>query len=196
MRLLGLSPLALGSIVGILLLLTHAYQNWEEWFADNTLPLDEAGNPEMTAKNLRQLSYNKDGEKQYLLEAETMIQFGVTDENQMVQPKVLFFHNQAPSWQTQAAKAVSTQQGSELLLTGNVLIRQQGVEPPATLETATLTLYPDRYFATTKDKVIIRQSGVYIEATGMEADLNRNKLILQKNVTSIYEPEKYDPEKS
>ena len=48
MRLLGLSPLALGSIFGILLLLTHAYQNWEEWFADNTLPLDEAGNPEMT----------------------------------------------------------------------------------------------------------------------------------------------------
>ena len=63
------------------------------------------------------------------------------------------------------------------------------MEQGATLETETLLLYPERSFATTDDKVIIRQQGIYIEAKGLEADLNNNRLILKNNVTSIYEPE-------
>ena len=57
------------------------------------------------------------------------------------------------------------------------------------METDTLILYPEKSYATTEDKVIIRQQGIYIEAIGLDADLNHNRITLRKNVTSIYEPE-------
>jgi len=38
--------------------------------------------------------------------------------------------------------------------------------------------------------VVIRQTGVYIEATGLDADLTNNRITLKTNVTSIYDPEK------
>ena len=66
---------------------------------------------------------------------------------------------------------------------------ETGTLETVTLETETLELFPRRSYASTDDKVIIRQTGVYIEAVGLNADLNENRITLRQNVTSIYEPE-------
>lgn len=89
-----------------------------------------------------------------------------------------------------ADEAHSDAQGDKLFLHGNVVVVQQGVERAAIMETPTLTLYPRTSQASTNDKIVIRQQGLYIEALGLDADLNTNKLTLKSQVTSIYEPEK------
>ncbi len=183
-------PLITSGFLSLFLLAIYAFMNWDQWFTNKLDNINDEGSAEMTAETVRQISFNEQGEKHYLLEADSMVQYIKLDQNLLVRPKVLFFKEQLPSWQTESAEAVSINKGDKLLLTGQVKIQQKSVDPAATLETETLTLYPDRYFATTEDKVTIRQRGAYIEAIGMEADLNNNKLILRQKVISIYEPEK------
>ena len=167
----------------------YAYKLWDQWFDPSGQAVSQQDQPDMVARSVQQVSYNDRGERQYQLIAESMEQFLAQNHNLMIQPDVTFYRDQKASWTTSSAEAVSDGSGEELHLTGNVLIQQRGVEQGATLETETLLLYPERSFATTDDKVIIRQQGIYIEAKGLEADLNNNRLILKNNVTSIYEPE-------
>lgn len=177
--------LLLALIVGGL----YAYNQWDYWFAPSGPAVRQQEQPDMVARSVQQVSYNDRGERQYQLNAESMEQFLAKNHNVMIQPDITFYRDQEASWTTSSAEAVSNSSGEELHLTGDVLIQQRGVEKGATLETQTLLLYPERSFATTEDKVIIRQQGIYIEANGLEADLNNNRLILKTNVTSIYEPE-------
>ena len=124
-----------------------------------------------------------------------MLQYLATDRNLMIRPDITLFQETVATWQTSSAEAVSDNEGEELHLTGNVVIKQinfaeKGLKEAPTLETETLLLKPKESFATTDDRVIIRQSGIYIEATGLEADLNTNRITLREKVTSIYEPDK------
>ena len=167
----------------------YTYQQWDQWFTPAKPPMARLDQPDMIALSVQQVSYNEHGERQYQLSAESMLQYLTTDRNLMIRPDITFYREQVASWTTSSSEAVSDSSGETLHLTGNVLIRQRSVDQGATLETQTLLLYPERSYATTDDKVIIRQQGIYIEATGLDADLNDNRLILRTNVTSIYEPE-------
>ena len=143
----------------------------------------------MVAISLEQLSFDEQGNKEFLLNAESMLQYLTSNRNIMVKPTITFFEDQKASWKTSAESATSNNEADKLNLSGHVTIVQQGVREAAILETETLELHPRESYATTDDKVTIRQTGVLIEAQGLEADLNKNRIILRQKVTSIYEPE-------
>lgn len=168
----------------------YTYMKWDQWFNHKEIISGNHEQPDMVAIDLQQLSYNKQGEKEFLLNAESMLQYLKSDRNVMVKPTITFFEEQKESWKTSAASATSDNEANQLHLSGNVVIVQQGVKEAAILETETLELFPRTSYATTDDKVVIRQTGVYIEAIGLDADLTNNRIILRQKVTSIYEPEK------
>ncbi|HVL01461.1 MAG TPA: LPS export ABC transporter periplasmic protein LptC [Dongiaceae bacterium] len=177
-------------LLGLMIVALLSYSGWDEWFESEPTQPGEEAQPDLIALKVEQVSFDEQGNKQYLLHAERMLQFLEANENHMFRPDVLIFREQTPAWKTTADEARSDATGEELLLEGNVTIVQQGVERAATMETPTLTLYPRTSQASTKDKVVIRQPGIYIEAMGLDADLNTNKLTLKRQVTSIYEPAK------
>lgn len=144
----------------------------------------------MIANAVEQWSFDENGIKKYQLFADTMQQFVTQNQNIMYKPSILFFDGLLPSWKTSANEALSDTTTETLHLAGNVTIEQKSVEEAATLKTNTLILHPKTSYATTDDQVIIRKPGIYIEAIGLDADLNSNKITLRTNVTSIYEPEK------
>lgn len=167
-----------------------AYSQWDDWFGKTTAPMSGLNQPDMIALSIQQTRFDDSGERQYQLSAESMLQYLEANRNLMIRPDITFFQDRKPSWTTTASEAVSDSTGEALNLTGNVVIQQKGVDKAATMETETLKLFPEKSYATTDDKVIIRQEGIYIEAIGLDADLNDNKMTLRTNVTSIYEPEK------
>lgn len=176
--------------LALLVLVIMAYMRWDKWFhAEETLT-NVTRQPDMIAIDLKQLSFDENGDKEFLLNAESMLQYLSDDQNIMVKPTITFFEQQQASWKTSALSATSDADASKLNLSGNVIIEQQGVKEAAILETEKLELLPRTSFASTEEKVVIRQRGVYIEAIGLDADLTNNRIILRKNVTSIYEPEK------
>jgi len=185
------TPLILTSLVLALFALgTFAYARWDQWFHREEIMSEDYEQPDMVAISLQQLSFDEQGNKEFLLDAQSMLQYLSSDRNIMVKPTITFFAQQQPSWKTSALNATSNTDASQLHLSGNVVIEQQGVKDAAILETDTLMLYPRTSYASTDDKVEIRQHGAYIEAQGLDADLTNNRIILRKNVTSVYEPEK------
>lgn len=185
-----LQLISISFVLTLLLAGLYAYTQWDDWFSNAKIPLSGLNQPDMIALAVQQTSFDKQGERKYHLSAESMLQYLEADRNLMIKPDITFFQEREPSWTTTAAEAVSNSQAETLNLSGNVRIQQKGVQKAATMETETLILYPDKSYATTEDKVIIRQEGIYIEATGLDADFNDNRITLRKNVTSIYEPEK------
>lgn len=176
-------------LLALFVLATFAYIKWDQWFQKTDTLASNYEQPDMVAVALEQLSFDEHGNKEFLLDAESMLQYLASDRNVMVKPTITFFEQQKASWKTSAASATSDNNANKLNLSGHVTIIQQGVDQAAVLETETLELHPRESYATTEDKVVIRQTGVYIEALGLEADLNQNRIILKQNVTSIYEPE-------
>jgi len=169
---------------------TYAYIKWDQWFSPKHNVSASYDQPDMVAIELQQHSYDKHGNIEFLLNAESMLQYVASNRNLMVKPTITFFEQQQESWKTSAASATSDNEANQLNLSGNVTVVQQGVREAAILETETLILYPRESYATTDDKVVIRQTGVYIEAMGLDADLANNRITLRHKVTSIYEPEK------
>lgn len=181
-----LTSLLLGAFVIALL----GYSDWESWFESDSVATGEDSQPDLITYRVEQIRFNKDGQKHFLLRAEQIQQFLDANRNLIIRPDLTLFQDQQPAWKTTASEGSSDAVGEEILLRGNVVIEQQGKTHPATLETATLTLSATESRASTDDRVFIRQQGIYIEALGLEADLNNNQIILKSQVTSIYEPEK------
>ena len=167
-----------------------SFTDWENWFNDDAQNETHEVLPDLVAYTVEQLSFNKEGQKHILLKAEQVQQYLETDSNRIIKPDVVLFRDQQPAWKTLADEGTSDNRGEAIFLSGNVFVEQQNNPRPATMETQTLTLSATQSRATTEDRVVIRQPGVFIEGTGLEADLNTNQLILKHQVTSIYEPEK------
>ena len=167
-----------------------AYDDWDEWLGGKTITSAQEAQPDLIAHDVEQVHFGETGELNYQLKAIEMQQFLQANRNQITQPDILFYHLQQPAWETTADAGNSDAAGDELHLHGNVTITQMGNTPGATLKTDTLTLFPRESRARTEDKVTIHQGSIYIEAMGLEADLNTNQLTLLHQVTSIYEPEK------
>ena len=183
------------TLLTLAVLALYTYHKWDAWFAPQDVISSDVDLPDLTAITVKQDNFDQDGNKEYELRAESMLQYLATDRNLMIRPDITLFQETVATWQTSSAEAVSDNEGEELHLTGNVVIKQinfaeKGLKEAPTLETETLLLKPKESFATTDDRVIIRQSGIYIEATGLEADLNTNRITLREKVTSIYEPDK------
>jgi len=172
-------------VVGLL-----AYSDWDKWFGRDEVSTATEAQPDLIAHDVEQVHFDDQGELNYRLTAAEMLQFLEADHNRIIQPDILFYRLQVPAWKTTADEGNSDAMGETLHLRGHVTIQQQGEGHLAKLETTTLTLYPKESKAETDDKVTIHQQGIFIEANGLEADLNTNQLTLKNQVTSIYEPEK------
>lgn len=181
-----LTNLLLGAFVIALL----SYADWERWLESESITGSEEAQPDLISFAVEQLQFNKKGEKHFLLKAEQIQQFLDEDRNLIIQPDLLLYREQQPAWHTTAKEGRSDALGDNIHLLGGVQIQQQGRTDGATLETETLTLSATTSHAFTDDKVIVRQTGLYIEAEGLEADLNENRITLKRRVTSIYDPAK------
>ncbi len=91
-------------------------------------------------------------------------------------------------WTLTATEGVLSNDGSRLVLSGNVLASNVDGATPASLRTTLLTVDPQRYELSTTARVTLTVGERSISATGMLAFLNEDRIEFQSNVNGKFLP--------
>jgi LPS export ABC transporter protein LptC len=115
----------------------------------------------------------------------------------LTRPRIHFYDedanhvDQKASWKASSDNAKSMDNNQEILMSGNVLLKQQtadSAETPTTIESETLLIRPDVQYAETDKPVTIKDSSGVTTSTGLTLSLDNDVIELLSNVRSRYEP--------
>jgi LPS export ABC transporter protein LptC len=92
------------------------------------------------------------------------------------------------TWTAQANEAVILQRQNIIMLTGDVILKQvaSGQQEPLLLTAKQLTIEPDKRQASTISTIKLVKGQNQIEANGMHADLNKNRIEFLSDTRSHY----------
>ncbi|HUO82647.1 MAG TPA: LPS export ABC transporter periplasmic protein LptC [Gammaproteobacteria bacterium] len=96
--------------------------------------------------------------------------------------------DEAAGWVLEAAEGRISEASRVIELSGNVLLRSDGGDEPAVVETETLTVDPELKLAMTTDQVRIRLGPHVLTGTGMQVKLDEQHLELEAAVHGRFVP--------
>ena len=100
-------------------------------------------------------------------------------------PSLKMYSDKTSPWYITATNGKSKEGKSAIYLWDNVKLVQNS---DFDITTTTLTVYPDRKFASTDKPITIVQNGSIVKAIGATADLNHGIVTLLSNVSCEYQP--------
>ncbi|GMG86602.1 LPS export ABC transporter periplasmic protein LptC [Biformimicrobium ophioploci] len=175
------------------------------WIADS--PPDQLGGKRPSRKQQNQAAdlvirgaqtshFDKNGLLAYQFNSDKLTYFQYTrrDRADLVNPEIIFFEESEPRWQVTARTGRATNNGSNVVFRGNVVIERSGAGAESKLSTSELQMKPHDKYAHTNKTVTISNLGSQITGKGMKADLNKNHLELLSEVESTYETRQGTPE--
>ena len=94
-----------------------------------------------------------------------------------------------PPWKITAKTGEIRQNNEEVFLRDDVVLHQPAGEKneEVTVATQTLTIYPNKKFATTEDPITLMSRSAQISSVGMQADLTQGTLELKTQAKGLYE---------
>ena len=131
---------------------------------------------------------NAKGTPEYAISASYLAHFPHNDTVHMRQPYISVFRDQLDPWQLVSDSGVVSENGTLILLNGEVTMQkgEGSVEKSVTLSTHDLKINTRSKTAVTEKQVKIVRSDSVIEATGMHIDLDSGKLELLANARGQY----------
>ncbi len=173
------------SATGILLLGLVVLMTLHEW--DSTLPGEDQAvltAPAILAKNITARAYSEeDGELQYHLIADNLIQYDHNPLTEMTQPK-LAMANDKGTWTIRSESGAVQQNGKLIVFTGTVEARN--ADQKIELDTDELRFNSDTNIATSPGDATIRFESGETRAGALEADLDKGVLSLDQGVESEF----------
>ena len=144
--------------------------------------------PDYFLQNFTATTMNKQGSPDYKVTASSLDHFPDDDSMKLQQPVFSFYENKQQTWSAQANEAVILQRQNIILLTGDVILKQVSVkeQTPLLLTAKQLTIEPEKRQASTISTIKLKKGNNYIEAYGMRADLNKNKIEFLSETRSHY----------
>ena len=108
---------------------------------------------------------------------------------ELIRQRLLYGPPDQLPWELEARRGHIPPDAGIITLSGNVVARS-GDEPEnrTTIRTEKLDIYSATRQATTEEKVAIEYNGRILNATGMEADFEANRLSLLSNVNGKFNP--------
>ncbi|MBP7547567.1 MAG: LPS export ABC transporter periplasmic protein LptC [Corallincola sp.] len=132
--------------------------------------------------------FGDDGKPQLRLDASRVAHYRSNGRTLLDQPR---FASSSPNqqWHGQAVEGELVG-NHQLLLSKDVVITAQAAHnrPQTTVETATLDVDLANNRAVTADAVTIRNNQLTMRGTGLDADLNAERIVIQHQVRTIYDP--------
>ena len=131
---------------------------------------------------------NAEGRPRYYLQADWMQHYKDDDTSQLTKPRLTIFRPSASRWFVSSNRAVVAAGGESVLLQDDVKLQRLPDNGRNILEidTSSLRVLPDKEFAETDQPVAIVNYLGITRAVGMQADLKRQRLILQAQVRGVY----------
>lgn len=146
--------------------------------------------PDYFLTNFTATTMNNKGQPHYKVKAKHLEHYPDDNSMKLEQPLISFFENNEKSWTAQADQALIYQTSKEIHLKGNVILNQV-LNPiknktPVILNAEQLIIESDKKVAHTKSSIKLMQGKSTIQATGMRADMKKNRIEFLSNTRSHY----------
>jgi lipopolysaccharide export system protein LptC len=144
---------------------------------------------------LRQL--DKDGRVLHAMTAQRMLHYPDDESTELFEPRYTYL-GRPPPFHVSASRGNISKDGKIVLLTDNVVARQEAnqTQPEMTFRTDTLTLYPDEEIARTDAPVTVVRGKSRLTGVGMELDHLNRVLKLHAQVRATLMPQERAGRKS
>lgn len=133
---------------------------------------------------------NAAGQTHYRLQAELMEHYADDGSAHLVKPQVRFFSRERVPWTLAAEEGAVSANGSEIRLTGAVLIERpaSATQAPLRLTTSNVLIRPGDEYAETSEPVMLQDPLNTTRAIGMRVHMNDEHVQLLSQVQGRYAP--------
>lgn len=147
-------------------------------------------NPDYFLKKFTATTMNNSGKPAYQVKADYLEHYPDDNSMKLQQARFWFYENNIKTWTVQANEAVILQNSKEIHFKGKVILNQilnSDKNNAAIILTAEqLTIEPEQNLAHTKSKIKLFKGNSYIQALGMRADMNKNRIEFLSKTRSHY----------
>lgn len=179
-------------LLGLALLVAAGFSGWSAWQRRASAPAPipvEQNRSDYVMRDFELISLDVQGKESLTLRAPEMQRDLIDQTLAIVQPVFLVPNTHGQHWEVAADTGWVSADGNELRLKENVVGTSPATASRATtFKTDHLNVFPRENRANTDAAVSIRQPGLILTGTGMDADLASNHVQLQSNVQAIYDP--------
>ena len=145
-------------------------------------------NPDYFLKDFTATTMDETGKPAYQVKAHYLEHYPDDDSMKLQQPIISFYENNIKAWTAQANEAVILKNNEKIHLKGKVVLTQiVSTKKAAMIFTAEqLTIEPKQNIAYTTSKIKLIKGANVIQAIGMRADMNKNKIEFLSKTRSHY----------
>ena len=145
--------------------------------------------PDYFLKNFTATNIDNKGNPAYQIKAQHLEHYPDDDSMKLQKPLFSFYKNNIKTWTAQANEALITQNNEKIYLTGQVILKKVSPDKniaPMLLTAGQLTIEPEKNLAYTKTKINLQKGDNTIQATGMRADMSKNRIEFLSKTRSHY----------
>lgn len=145
--------------------------------------------PDYFLKNFTATTMDNKGKPAYQIKAQHLEHYPDDDSMKLQHPLFSFYKNNIKTWTAQANEALIIQDNEKIHLTGQVILSQVSPDKnsaPIVLTAEQLTIDAEKNLAHTKTKIKLQKGDNTIQATGMRADMNKNRIEFLSKTRSHY----------
>lgn len=145
--------------------------------------------PDYFLKNFTATTMDNKGKPAYQIKAQHLEHYPDDDSMKLQQPLFSFYKNNIKTWTAQANEALIIQNNEKIYLTGQVILKKVSPDKNSALMILTaeqLTIEPEKNLAYTKTKINLQKGDNTIQAIGMRADMNKNRIEFLSKTRSHY----------
>lgn len=130
------------------------------------------------------INYGETGKPKSQIIGEKLFHYPGNEDSEISKPIITFFREQGSPVLISADQGWSNHDGSRIILKGNTVISRERSEHNqySQLKTPQLTIWPDKEYAETDEKIKITTDTTVVTAVGMQAYLDVEHYILLHNV--------------
>lgn len=180
------------SAISFLIILTLGLSCWSIFISKHaeTTFADAAHRPDAFMENVVATIINKEGDPSLKVEAPKMVHYTDNDTTDIETPHITMYRQSPEPWHINSNYAKATQGLDQIYFWDNVVIHHMSdiANPTTTMTTTTLTVFPDKQIAQTKDNVTLIQPDTTIHGLGMLANLNEGTVQLLSQARGEYVP--------
>jgi lipopolysaccharide export system protein LptC len=151
---------------------------------------DDPSRPDSFMQDIVATMFNKDGKPTLRLIAPQLTHFPENNLTHIVTPRVTIFRTSPQPWYIDADYADAKNGIDEIRFWSNVQIRHPAdtENPKTSMNTESLSVFPDQQIASTKDAVTFVQPDTTVHAIGMLANLSDGTIKLLSQAKGEYAP--------
>lgn len=146
--------------------------------------------PDAYMENVISTVLNKEGKPSLKIETPKMIHYPEGDTTHLTTPHVTVYRQSPKPWTIDSDYATASQGVTQILFWSHVVIHHptDSVNPNTTLQTPSLTIFPDKQIAKTDQAVVLKQPDATVHAIGMLANLDDGTIKLISKARTEYVP--------